>query len=240
MTQFSETLTKATTSNPTATLVSLPWHPWLMEAQPYLEKITVEEWCYTIGGIICSIIVIYLGLAMMATKIGRRELTSWTVFWLVLSAVIHSYLELHFVFFRETSWIANSMDLYAAADFRYRRPLLEEGTAAMEAITAIFDGPFCILIAYGIVTQKFWRHPCQIILSTCHLYGLAWFTLHTAFSSIPVASSDPFLFWVVFVGLNAPWSIFPFILLCKSVNYIVTQLRIAAAIPTQSNQKKVQ
>jgi cholestenol delta-isomerase len=236
-TSMAEKMAAAAASHPAATIVSVPWHPWLMEAQPCLAMISKEEWIYTVGGIVGSVVTIYIVLALLASKGGRRELGSFTVFWLVLSAVIHSYLELHFVFFRETSWISNSMDLYAAADFRYRRPLLEEGTAAMEAITALFDGPLCVLVAYGIVSQRIWRHPLQLILCVCHLYGLVWFTLHTFFSANPVATSDPFLFWVVFVGLNAPWSVFPSILLYKSFSHIVDQLKLASS---KQFQKKSQ
>jgi hypothetical protein len=48
----------------------------------------------------------------------------------------------------------------------------QAGTAAMEAITAVLEGPLCWLIAYGAVHQSAWRHPAQLVLcsaqvSTC-------------------------------------------------------------------------
>jgi len=162
---------------------------------------------------------------------------SGTIFWLLLCCVVHSYLELHFVFFRD-SWIANGMDLYAAADFRYGRPL-EPGTAAMETITGIIVGPLCLLLAYAIVTEKSWRHPLQIVVCTAQMYGLSWFLLHPIFYSLPVASSDPFLFWVIFVGLNAPWGIVPPLLLYNSFKTISQQINRSSIATCTVNGKKI-
>jgi len=118
--------------------------------------------------------------------------------------------------------------MYCNLDYRYGDygGMMESGTTAMEAITALIDGPLCILVAYGAVHDHSYRYPLQIVLCVMQLYGLTWFTLQPMFSDTGLVghfSSDPVLFWVVAVGCNAPWAICPSILLvdafykcCKS------------------------
>lgn len=81
-------------------------------------------------------------------------------------------------------------------DFRYGDygGMMESGTAAMEAITALIDGPLCILVAYAAVNDYNFRYPLQIVLCVMQLYGLTWFTLQPIFSDTGLAghfSSDP-------------------------------------------------
>ncbi|KAJ1413737.1 Emopamil-binding protein [Ochromonadaceae sp. CCMP2298] len=146
---------------------------------------------------------------------------TWTNFWLIFSGVIHCWIEFNFVFYRSNSLIKNGMDLYAAADYRYGDygGMMESGTTAMELITALIDGPLCFIVAFAAVHDYSWRHPLQIILCVMQLYGLLWFVLQPIYSETGMAghfSSDPVLFWVVAVGCNAPWAIFPTILLHQS------------------------
>ena len=220
--------------------LSIPFHPFLKAAQPHLDKITQQELALILLGLVLPFILLHLLFRRVALPHLRHHMRSFTVQWLLLCAVVHSYLELHFVFFRHGP-IANGMDLYAAADFRYGRPL-EAGTAAMELITSVIVGPLCCLLVFAIVTARPWRHALQLCLCTAQLYGLTWFILHPFFYHLPVASDDPFLFWVVFVGLNAPWGIFPPILLAKSVRAVSRQFAAqpAATVAPHSNGKKAQ
>ncbi len=71
------------------------------------------------------------------------------------------------------------------------------------------------------------------------MYGLAWFSGHPLFHPESQMSSDPFLFWVVAVGLNAPWGIFPPVLAWKAWKQITKQMSVnAGAGPVQTNGKK--
>ena len=113
--------------------------------------------------------------------------------------------------------------MYAAADYRYGDPM-ESGTASMEAITAIFDGPVCFLVAYAHIHKLAWEHPLMLILCTCQLYGLVWYTLQPIFDEAGFAghfSSDPLLLWGIVVFFNSPWAIAPVILLWNSWKAIV-------------------
>lgn len=199
-----------------------------------MMKIDRFELGLVVGGLIIPFVLLRMFLSRFRN--GKNELNTWTINWLLLCAVVHSYLELSFIFFRNGP-IARAMDLYGAADFRYGREV-EAGTAAMETITALIDGPLAVLLAYGIIAHRPWRHVVQLILSVCQIYGLVWFLLHPVFYHLEVASSDPFLFWVIFVGLNAPWGIFPPVLVYKSWTAITKQFAINEK--PQTNGKKAQ
>ncbi len=106
------------------------------------------------------------------------------------------WIEFNFVFYRSNSSIKPALDMYAAADYRYGdyNGVMESGTAAMEAITALLTGPMCFLVAFADVQGYGCRHPLMIILCTMQLYGLIWFTLQPLYSEIGIAghfSSDP-------------------------------------------------
>ena len=220
---------------------SVPFHPFLAAAHPHLSKIERDELLLILGGLILPILLIYSALRYIAPPSRRAQLHTWTALWLLLCSVIHSWLELHFVYFRN-DYFPNGMDLYAAADFRYGRPL-EAGTAAMEWITSVLLGPLCVVLLYAIVMNRPWRHVVQVMLCTAQMYGLTWFVLHKEFYHLPVASDDPFLFWVIFVGLNAPWAIFPPILLYKSWSAISAQFSGtggSGVVNGKANGKKVQ
>ena len=231
-------------ANTTGLPASLPFHPLLAAAHPHLTAIARHELILIIGGLILPMILIYTALRYVALPHRRSQLHTWTAFWLLLCSVVHSWLELHFVFFRDSNF-ARGMDLYAAADFRYGRPL-EAGTAAMEWITSVILGPLCVVLLYGIVADRPWRHVVQVALCTCQMYGLTWFVLHKEYTDSPVASDDPFLFWVIFVGLNAPWGVFPPILFYKSWKAISAQFAAAGAgggshaMNGKANGKKLQ
>jgi hypothetical protein len=98
-------------------------------------------------------------------------------------------------------------------DYRYGdygNGLMESGTHAMEAITALIDGPLCFLVAFAAVQDWGCRHPFQIILCVMQLYGLLWFVLQPIFSDTGAEghfSSDPVL---CFSCYPIPLSDFPF------------------------------
>lgn len=180
------------------------------------------DWAIVFAGLGLGVGAVFEMLNLSASKANKSRVFTLSNFWLILSGVIHSWIEFNMVFYRSNSTIKAGMDMYAAADYRYGDygGLMESGTTAMEAITALFVGPLCILVAFASVQDWGCRHPLQIILCTCQLYGLTWFTLQPIFSHEGLAhhfSSDPVLFWAIAVGCNAPWAVFPSLLLGQSV-----------------------
>ncbi len=164
--------------------------PYIAGARPHLDAVPQKELLLILGGIFGGVFVLQLLFALTATcRRNGSPLRAFTptVFWLLMSTIIHSWIEYAFVFRREnnTSGFQSGLDLYGAADYRYgfgKTLTLEPGTAAMEAITAFVTGPLCLLLAWGIVGQKSWRWSVQVIVCVCQMYGLAWFASHPFFS----------------------------------------------------------
>ncbi|PRP82438.1 hypothetical protein PROFUN_09466 [Planoprotostelium fungivorum] len=199
---------------------------FLAAARPHLDAIPPAEWGIAAAMILVPLILFVFLFRTFARFPARTFYPS--VLWLLFSGAIHSAIELTFTLDRD-GIISKATDFYGAADFRYGRPL-DPGTAAMEYMTAILVGPFCFLTALAAVNGWRWRHPLQIVTCTSQLYGLVWFSLQPTFTGglHSQASSDPFLFWFVFFGLNAPWGVFPTILLVQSF-YSIT-----SSLPTES------
>lgn len=141
-----------------------------------IEPVTADIWVKTLGPLFLCILCAYMYLHMHKSPENATRIKSWTVFWFILSGMIHSELEFSFIFFRNNSWSSKALDLYSAADFRYGYPM-EAGTAAMELITALIDGPLCLLAAYGYVHRRYWYHPVVLVVTTMQLYGLTWYVV---------------------------------------------------------------
>ena len=230
--------------------------PYLGEGKQWLDAVSEREFVLLIVGIFGSVLLLQIFFALTATcRRGANGLKAFspTVFWYTLCFIVHSWIEYNFVYNRSTdrSGFKNGLNLYGAADFRYgigQNLELEPGTAAMEMITALVSGPLCLLTAWAIVGNKPWRWTLQIMSSMCHLYGLVWFMAHPFFAGSDISSSDPFLYWVIFVGFNAPWGIIPPILLLQAVFHLNRNMAIlqqqaqvgAAAVKAVQQQKKFQ
>lgn len=107
---------------------------------------------------------------------------------------------------------------------------MESGTAAMECITALIVGPLCFLVLVTNVLDHPLCYVLQLITCTMQLYGLTWFTLQPLFTTSGLSghfSSDPILFWIVAVGCNAPWAIFPTILLFEAIIKLTLSMSIS-------------
>jgi cholestenol delta-isomerase len=177
-----------------------------------------------VGGILALQLLLLLTSTLRRSSAPLRTFSP-SVLWLLLCFIIHSWIEYNFVFRRQdaSTGMVNAMNLYGASDYRYgfgTMPELEPGTAAMEAITALVTGPLCLLLAWAIVGRSAYRWSLQIVVCTCQMYGLTWFVAHPAFSIEQVASSDPFLYWVIFVGFNAPWGIVPPIMMMQALRHV--------------------
>eukprot|EP00127_Corallochytrium_limacisporum_P000239 Clim_evm7s8 gene=Clim_evmTU7s8 len=183
----------------------------------------LEDWL-AVGVILGAPIVafyVFMEKVRPQTVQAKNTLYSWTMFWLILSGMVHIVIEGAFVFWRDMPYLSPGMDQYGAGDFRYKNPM-EPGTWSMEVITAVLDGPLCLMTVYAAVFGLSWRHITQASVCLMQLYGLMWFCLHAIApqNKEPHMSDDPFLFWVIAVGFNAPWSIVPVILFIDSIKHL--------------------
>lgn len=111
---------------------------------------------------------------------------------------------------------------------------MESGTAAMEAITALVDGPLCFLVALAAVQNWGCRHPLQIVLCVMQIYGLVWFVLQPMYSDTGVAghfSSDPVLF--IFL-------LFAIIVVDCRLSYVFLLPFVISVVPVLGNRSWLQ
>ena len=90
----------------------------------------------------------------------------------------------------------------------------------MEAVTAIFWGPLCLVLAGFIVADHPLRHSLQTIVSLGQLYGDVLYYATCAHEhivqSVTYTRPENFYFWGYFVFLNAIWIVVPSSLLVQS------------------------
>lgn len=113
---------------------------------------------------------------------------------------------------------------------------MESGTAAMEAITALVDGPLCFLVAFAAVNELPWRYPLQLILCVMQIYGLVWFTLQPLFSNTGADhfSPDPVSFNYITLSFLF-YSNFPFSFLVPFLGYHCLHECSLGYLPTNSS-----
>jgi hypothetical protein len=128
------------------------------------HKVRPSEWMYMLTPLLGMVATIMFFLMALNAKRAR----CWTPFWLVLSGVIHSYLEMAFTFFRTNPYFGGAMDLYSAADFRYGFPM-EEGTAAMETITCV-PSSSSLFIAFFLICFRIRFKSVVFYVLMNHLY----------------------------------------------------------------------
>jgi hypothetical protein len=58
---------------------------------------------------------------------------------------------------------------YSKADSRYATR--DDFIVAMEAVTAFIEGPGCLLIVWGMLKARPWRHVAIVMVSLGQLYG---------------------------------------------------------------------
>lgn len=85
---------------------------------------------------------------------------------------------------------------YAKADTRWA--VYDPTVLSLELLTVLLAGPLAILLVWTILNNNKWRHPLQIIISVCELYGgwmtfgpgTALFYAETQFTRLQITFSD--------------------------------------------------
>ncbi|KAI3383604.1 hypothetical protein SNEBB_006355 [Seison nebaliae] len=111
---------------------------------------------------------------------------------------------------------------YAKSDGRY--VIGEEGTVAIEMLTAFIVGPICLLTYIAIIINNKYRHILQILSSTCQLYGvLIFFLSEYLFGWIHTRYLDAYYFYFYFFFFNVVWVFVPFYIIVRSSLIIIRQ-----------------
>jgi hypothetical protein len=101
------------------------------------------------------------------------------LFWFIIDAFTHLTIELGYVYLAFTKTAAKTDNYlghiwreYGRADARWaiRDPVVMSIELATVAV-----GFLCLFQVYGVFNRSSWRHPLQIVICVCELYG-GWMT----------------------------------------------------------------
>jgi hypothetical protein len=143
------------------------------------------------------------------------------LFWFLIDAFTHLSIELGYVWLAFTTtarkadnYMGHVWREYARADSRWavRDPVVMSIELATVAV-----GVLCLAQIYGVIARTNWRHPLQIIICVCELYG-GWMTFAPEWidGSPSLNTTDPILLWIYLVFMNGLWVIIPLLLLWDS------------------------
>ncbi|KAJ2308200.1 hypothetical protein IWW55_000581 [Coemansia sp. RSA 2706] len=164
----------------------------------------------------------------------------FVVVWMLVCAGIHMVLEGYFSLNHKNlagmqTVLADLWREYAHSDSRYLTS--DPFTVIMEGITAVFDGSFAVVAAYGVLTDSPIRHPAQLVTSLMQLYGNVLYMGINCMEGFRYTNPHPYYFYGYFVLMNAFWIVIPLYLIVDSVKSIYRGMLIAqrAAIVKKAN-----
>jgi len=147
-------------------------------------------------------------------RLTRGELL--TLMWFVLSGAIHLFFEGYYAANFATlgakqTLIGQMWKEYAFSDSRY---LTQNAfVLCMEAVTAMFWGPGCLLVAACIVYRHPMRYSLQMIVSLGQVYGDVLYYFTCAFdhyvNGVTYSRPEAFYFWFYFIFMNFIWIVIP-------------------------------
>lgn len=160
--------------------------------------------------------------------------------WFLIDAFTHLSIELGYVYLAFTTtaqktdnYLGHIWREYGRADARWA---IRDPVVMSIELATVFVGLLCLLMVYGVIYRSGWRHPLQIIICVCELYG-GWMTfapgkiisedaLNFFFvrlfliewidGSPNLNGSDPILLWIYLVFMNGLWVVIPLLLLWDS------------------------
>ncbi|KAJ2721508.1 hypothetical protein GGI07_003908 [Coemansia sp. Benny D115] len=152
------------------------------------------------------------------------------VVWMMICAGIHMVLEGYFSFNHgslagKSTALADLWREYAHSDSRYLTS--DPFTVIMEGITAVFDGSFAVVTAYGILADSPIRYPAQLITSLAQLYGDVLYMGINIMEGLRYTNPEPLYVYFYFGFLNIIWIIIPGYLFIDAIQNIYRGLLIA-------------
>lgn len=181
-------------------------------------------------------VALTVACALVARRVLRERLV---VFWLLWSGVVHVAMEASYGLFPEVvraratttfgefmlsgsdwswfdpRWWSATYGQYARYDGRYAE---HDPIIVFICYTEILLGPACFLLAWMIQRRHRLRHPVQLVLCTCQIYGTVLYFAQPLFAGnwAETITDDPFELLVFVVVLNGLWIGAPLAMIAQS------------------------
>ncbi|PSR83480.1 3-beta-hydroxysteroid-Delta(8),Delta(7)-isomerase [Actinidia chinensis var. chinensis] len=154
--------------------------------------------------------------------------------WWLFTGLTHMILEGYFVFSPEfykektACYLAEVWKEYSKGDSRYAAR--DSGVVAVEGITAVLEGPACLLALYAIATRKSYSYILQVAISLGQLYGTAVYFLTSYLEGDNFAASS-YYYYAYYIIANASWVVIPTLIIVRCWK------KICAAVQVQDKRK---
>ncbi|KAM5568416.1 hypothetical protein ABKV19_016131 [Rosa sericea] len=125
------------------------------------------------------------------------------------------------------TWLISGKE-YSKGDSRYA--FRDAGVVAVEGLTAVIEGPACLLAVYAIAKGKSYSYVLQLAISLGQLYGTAVYFI-TAFLEGDHFAASPLYYYEYYIAANASWIVIPTLISIRSWK------RICAAVQAQGQKK---
>ncbi|CAL5349592.1 unnamed protein product [Camellia sinensis] len=176
-----------------------------------------------------SIFFLVLGRLPKLQKTDRLLMCWW-----LFTGLTHMILEGYFVFSPEfykdktACYLAEVWKEYSKGDSRYAAR--DSGVVAVEGITAVLEGPACLLAVYAIATRKSYSYILQVVISLGQLYGTAVYYITSYLEGDNFAASL-YYYYAYFIIANASWVVIPTLIVIRCWK------KICAAFQVQDKTK---
>ncbi|CAH9138694.1 unnamed protein product [Cuscuta epithymum] len=164
---------------------------------------------------------------------GDRLLMCWWSF----TGLTHMFLEGYFVFSpdfykkKTPIYLAEVWKEYSKGDSRYAAR--DSTVVSVEGITAVLEGPACLLAVYAIATRKAYRYILQVAISLGQLYGTAVYFITAILEGDNFAASPYHYFWY-YVFANSFWVWIPTIIIVRCWKKITSAVHSQDQIKTKT------
>ncbi|CAN1848057.1 Probable 3-beta-hydroxysteroid-Delta(8),Delta(7)-isomerase [Linum perenne] len=146
---------------------------------------------------------------LVVSRLSRRKigkLDRLLMCWWAFTGLTHLILEGYFAFAPEFYKDKSGFFLAEVCDSRYAAR--DSGVVSVEGLTAVLEGPACLLAVYAIARGKSYSYILQFAISLGQLYGTAVYFITSLLEGDNFAAT-PFYYYAYYIGANASWVVIP-------------------------------
>lgn len=123
--------------------------------------------------------------------------------------------------------LAKALSVYWPVDYTYRvsgYPIEKCFTMSVESLNVFIWQPLSLVLVYGIVKRKYWRHPLQLLVSLPVFYGTVLYYYVAHLSGYAVFAHKGPGAYALFYLINAPWFVGYLFLIYDATRAILRRL----------------
>uniref|UniRef100_A0A7N0V811 EXPERA domain-containing protein n=1 Tax=Kalanchoe fedtschenkoi TaxID=63787 RepID=A0A7N0V811_KALFE len=212
-----------------------PLHPYIpadLHLPDYVPNLLPWTTILGIYGTASVIVVALVWLISGRSKVVKtdRVLMCWWAFTGLTHTILEGYYAFSPEFYKDKTgfFLAEVWKEYSKGDSRYAGR--DTAIVTVEGITAVLEGPFCLLAVYAIATKKSYSYILQFAISLGQLYGTFVYFIAAVLDGDNFAAST-LHYYGYYVLLNSFWLLIPTLISIRCWR------KICASFDAQSQKK---